>query len=53
MDKLKMNNTKHHEKVNTHTYIHTQVTKNNTIQRSSLLYFPKRQFVGPCKLSWA
>ena len=34
MDKLNMNNTKHHEKINTHT----QITK-NTIQRSGLLFF--------------
>ena len=35
MDQLNMNNIKHHEKINTYT----QITKNNTIQRSDLLFF--------------
>ena len=48
MDQLNMNNIKHHEKINTHT----QITKNNTIQRSGLLFFfSKRQYVRPCILS--
>ena len=34
MDQLNMNNIKHHEKINKHT----QITKNNTIQRSGLIY---------------
>ena len=44
MDQLNMNNVKHHEKINTHT----QITKNNNIQRSGLLFFfSKKQYVRP------
>ena len=35
MDQWNMNNIKYHEKINTHT----QITENNTIQRSGLLFF--------------
>ena len=35
MNQLDMNDIKYHEKVNAHT----QITKNNTIQRSDLLFF--------------
>ena len=35
MERLNMNNIKHHEKINTQT----QVTKNSTIQTSGLLPF--------------
>ena len=45
MDQLNMSNIKHHDKINTHT----QRTKNNTAER--LLFFSKRQYVRPCKLS--
>ena len=32
---MNMDNIEHHEKIN----MHTQMTKNNTIQRSALLFF--------------
>ena len=35
MGQLNMYNIKHYEKINAHT----QITKNNTIQRSGLLHF--------------
>ena len=48
MDQLNMNNMKHHEKINTHS----QITKNNTIQRSGLpFFFRKGNMCGSsCKL---
>ena len=49
MDQLNMNNIKHHEKANTHS----QITKNNTIQRSGLIFFSKQlPNVVMVKLSW-
>ena len=46
MDQWNMNNIKYHEKINTHT----QITENN-YTKIWPIFFSKRQYVRPCKLS--
>ena len=49
MDQWNMNDIKHHEKISTHS----QITKNNTIQRSGLHFFFEKAICAAVSIKYA